>query len=109
MLFLEVRGEILGLGCMFFSLYCECHPEVKLDMRDGSPLFLRRCPFLSFKNPQQVPKDPSVVDQIKAKINKVGCCSSIASVQFLSLMSYFHMPKGDLYIRIVYDLIYPFG
>ena len=67
------------------------------------PLFVRRVIFPSFRNPQQVPKDPSVADKTKSKIKKVRCRSYISDGQVLSLTSYFRVPKVDLYIRVFND------
>ena len=78
-------------------------PEVMKDMRDGTPFFVKG-ELPSFKQPQRMPKDPSIAQRIKDKVNKVRLRSYIAIGLVLSLTSYFHVLKGLDDIRIVYDL-----
>ena len=77
--------------------------EVRKDMRDGTPCFVKgKLP--SFKEPQRMPADKSIAQKIMDKVNKVRFRSYIVVGLVLSLTSYFHVPKGEDDIRIVYDL-----
>ena len=78
-------------------------PSIQRDMRDGTPLFVKG-PLPSFKRPQKMPKDPSIASRIMDKVNKVRLRLYIAVGLVLSLTAYFHVPKGDDDIRMVYDL-----
>ena len=78
-------------------------PAIQRDMRDGTPLFVKG-PLSSFKRAQRMPSDPSIASRIMAKVNKVRLRLYIAVGLVLSLTAYFHVPKGDDDIRMVYDL-----
>ena len=51
-----------------------------------------------------MPKEPALVEQIKEKINMVRVRRYISGGQALILTSYFHVPKGESKIRIVYNM-----
>ena len=73
-------------------------------MRDGTRLFLKG-EIPSFRKKQQlVNGDLLVRELVKLKIDKVRARAYIAEGLVLSLSSFFHVPKGDEDIRIVYDL-----
>ena len=78
-------------------------PAIQRDMRDGTPLFVTG-PLPSFKRPQKMPADASIASRIMAKVNKVRLRLYIAVGLVLSLTAYFHVPKGEDDIRMVYDL-----
>ena len=78
-------------------------PAIQRDMRDGTPLFVTG-PLPSNTKPQRMPHDPTIAERIMAKVNKVRLRCYIAVGLVLSLTAYFHVPKGDDDIRMVYDL-----
>ena len=91
-----------------FPNFWRWQPEVHLDLRDGTPLWvldnkLKNCT----KKPQRMPKDPNIVALMVEKISKVlsrGYISSLFNGSIESLTHYFAVPKGDDDIRMVYDL-----
>ncbi len=86
-----------------FPFFWRWQPEVKKDMRDGTKLFVKgQLPATT--QGQSLPRDKSIAEKIISKVNKVRHRGYIAVGRVLSLTSYFHVPKGESYIRIVYDL-----
>lgn len=73
-------------------------------MRDGTPLFVKQEALSRFKQAQKLPADPTIVERIKAKMNKVCLQMYIAIGLVLSFTSYFHVAKGESDIQMVYDL-----
>ena len=78
-------------------------PAIQRDMRDGTKLFVKG-PLPSNTAPQRMPSDPSIAQRIMDKVNKVRLRCYIAVGLVLSLTAYFHVPKGEDDIRMVYDL-----
>ena len=77
--------------------------EIKEDMRDGTPLFIKGA-LPRYRKPQRVPRDPKVADMVASKLFATTSKGYIAEGHIISLSSYFHVPKGDDDIRMVYDL-----
>lgn len=70
--------------------------------RDGIPMcFVSRRPKV--KRSQPPPTDPSFLDKIKSKLQKVRDRGYVAPGFVKSLIRYFAVPKGDADIRMVYD------
>ena len=67
--------------------------------------FVREGSLPSFRNPQQLPKDPALAEKTKEKINKARSCRYIVRGQVLSLTYYFHLNEGESHICIVLKLI----
>ena len=57
-----------------------------------------------FTKNQQVPTYPAEFEMIKKKVDRVRSRRYIAGGTILSLTYFFSMPKGEDYIRLVYDL-----
>ena len=57
----------------------------------------------STKN-QRVPTDPPNFEMIKNNLDKVQSRHYIAGGTVLSLTSFFYVPKGKVYIKLVYDI-----
>jgi hypothetical protein len=79
-------------------------PEVQHDMRDGTKLYIDYSKLPKFTKRQRLPKDPILVKRISDKIQKVRSKGYITAGSVSSLTGFFHVPKGDDDIRIVYDL-----
>ena len=79
-------------------------PEVQADMRDGTKLYVDKSKLPTFKKAQKLPRDKNIVERITEKIHKVRLRGYIAAGLVLSLTSFFHVPKGEDDIRLVYDL-----
>ena len=86
-----------------YPFFWRWQSEIMSDMRDGTKLF-RSGPWPRYLKAQKMPRDEAVSDRIKGKINKVRDRGYISAGPVLSLTSYFHVPKGESDIRIVYDL-----
>ena len=78
-------------------------PEVQKDMRDGSKLFVIKSKLPKYHRKQELPKDETIFGRIREKIQKVRLRGYIAVGLVLSLTSFFHVPKGEDDIRMVYD------
>ena len=86
-----------------YPFFWRWQPEVKKDMRDGTPIWIRgKLP--KFRTPQRLPADPITVEKVKEKVNKVRRRKYVAPGPVHSLTSYFCVPKGENDIRMVYDL-----
>ena len=56
-----MKVSALGIGMNYPPpLFCRWQPEVKLDMCDGKPLFVREGLLPSFRETQQISKDPAL-------------------------------------------------
>ena len=85
-----------------FPFFWRWQPEVKRDMRDGTPLFVKgKLP--KFLRKQIISGDSRLKDKVKSKLTKVILRGYLALGAVLSLTSYFQVPKGDDDIRMVYD------
>ena len=86
-----------------FPFFWRWQPEVKRDMRDGTPLFVNKDKLPKFMRKQKISGDQNIKDRVKLKLSKVILRGYLALGAVLSLTSYFHVPKGEDDIRMVYD------
>ena len=91
-----------------FPLFWRWQPEVKKDLRDGTPLWVHNSKLPKGKSKRQrLPKDPDVFSLMTSKILEVrrrGYIDRLLKGSIESLTHYFAVPKGDSDIRMVYDL-----
>ena len=83
-------------------------PEIKKDLRDGTPLWFHEdlLPKNTTKR-QRIPKDKGVFKMMIEKMVKVrdrGYLGKLLNGPIKSLTHYFAVPKGDNDIRMVYDM-----
>ena len=91
-----------------FPYFWRWQPEVKRDLRDGTPLRFHedRLPKNSIKR-QRLPKDEGIFKSMIDKLVKVrdgGYIGKLLHGSIRSLTHYFAVPKGDKDIRMVYDM-----
>ena len=72
------------------------------EARDGAKVRIKGI-LPECKDKTRLPKEKDEVQKIKEKIGKVRKRRYIASGQVKSLTSYFHVPKGESDIRMVYN------
>ena len=78
--------------------------DIRRECKDGCELFVKgRIP--QFTKKQRMPVDELVYEMVNKKTEKLQNSSYITSGTVLSLTSFFHVPKGDSDIRLVYELI----
>ncbi len=75
----------------------------KRALRDGTKLFVIPKHLPNFHAPQVLPKDPEVRKKLLDKIQVPRTKRYIVPGFVRSKTGYFHVPKGDSDIRIVYD------
>ena len=91
-----------------FPYFWRWQPEIKIDLRDGTPLWFH--PELlpkSTSKRQRLPKDMCVLRQMVEKLVKVrdrGYIGKLLLGPIKSLTHYFAVPKGENDIRMVYDM-----
>ena len=77
--------------------------DIRHECRDGCKLYVK-VNLPSFTKKQRMYVDKLEFDMVKKKIEKVLNRHEIASGTFLSLKIFFHIPKGEINTRLVYDL-----
>jgi hypothetical protein len=86
-----------------FPLFWRWQPEVKLEMRDGTPQWIKG-ELPKFWKRQKAPKDPDTASKVAAKLHIPIAKRYISGGLVKSLTSYFNVPKGTDDIRMVYNL-----
>ena len=78
--------------------------EARRDARDGSTLPWKIPPFPKYVLPQRYPKNVREKEMVVSKIKDPIAKRYISEGFVESLSTFFHVPKGDQDIRIVYDM-----
>ena len=78
-------------------------PEVPQDMREGTKLLVMKDKLPNYRRQQQVPSEPGIFEKVKEKIQKVRMRGYIALSIVLILIGFFHVPKGEDDIHMVYN------
>jgi hypothetical protein len=78
-------------------------PHLKVNVRDGTPLFVDWDLLPNYKRKQQWPKDEMSRVKLETKIMKVRNRRYITKGYVKSLTGFFAVPKAQTDIRVVYD------
>jgi hypothetical protein len=78
-------------------------PHLKINVRDGTPLFVDWTLMPNYKRKQQWPKDEASRVKLESKIMKVRKRRYITEGYVKSLTGFFAVPKAQTDIRVVYD------
>ena len=91
-----------------FPYFWRWQPEVKKDLRDGTPLWFHDDLLPKNKTKRQrIPKDKGILKLMVEKLVKVrdrGYIGKLLQGSIKGLTHYFAVPKGDKDIRMVYDM-----